>query len=107
MEVELKPVADWQSALDHELRVRTLAAVIVARYYKDAEALRRDIASEMNQNGITIKRLAEKSGEPECNVRFLIHHGFASVGTTMRVLTALDVKPANLPRECITCHMKE
>lgn len=61
----------------------------------------------MNQNGITIKRLAEKSGEPECNVRFLIHHGFASVGTTMRVLTALDVKPANLPRECITCHMKE
>lgn len=27
VEVELKPVADWQSALDHELRVRTLAAM--------------------------------------------------------------------------------
>ena len=79
----------------------------VARYYKDAEALRRDIAAEMDKNGISIRQLAKKSGESERNVRFLVDHGYAPIGTTMRILTALDVKPANLPCECITCHIEE
>lgn len=77
----------------------------VARYYKDAKALRCDIMAEMDQNGVSIKQLARRSGESERNVRFLVNHGYAPIGTTMRILTALDVKPANLPRECVTCHI--
>ena len=77
----------------------------VARYYKNAESLRRDVMSEMGRNGISIRLLSQKSGESKRNVRFLVDHGYAPIGTTMRILTALDVKPANLPRECVTCHI--
>lgn len=76
-----------------------------ARYYKDSESLRLDLGSEMKRKGLTVRILSQKSGESEKDVDFLVEHGYAPVGTTMKVLAALGVKPANLPRECITCHI--
>lgn len=76
-----------------------------ARYYKDSESLRLDLGSEMKRKGLTVRILSQKSGESEKDVDFLVGHGYAPVGTTMKVLAALGVKPANLPHECITCHI--
>lgn len=77
-----------------------------ARYFRDAESLRSDIESEMKRKDLTIEILSQKSGESEGNVALLVRHGYAPVGTTMKVLAALGIKPANLPSECITCHIE-
>ena len=73
------------------------------RYFKDAAMLRRNIEDEMSRIGMTDGELSEKSGESVAAVRFLREHGYASVGSTMRVLAALNVIPASLPRECSAC----
>lgn len=78
-----------------------------ARYFRNAESLRQDVVEEMGRTGATVERLAEKSGESPETVRFLVNHGYAPVGATMRILAALDIKPANLPRECVTCRMED
>lgn len=79
----------------------------VARYFRNAESLRQDVVEEMEQTGATTESLAEKSGESPETVRFLADHDYAPVGATMRILTALGIKPANLPRECVTCRLED
>ena len=78
-----------------------------ARYFRNAESLRQDVVEEMERTGATAESLAEKPGESPETVRFLADHGYAPVGATMRILTALGVKPANLPRECATCRLED
>lgn len=78
-----------------------------ARYFKNAESLRQDVVEEMERMGATAESLAEKSGESPETVRFLVDHGYAPVGATMRILTALGIKPANLPRKCVTCRLED
>lgn len=77
-----------------------------ARYFRNAESLRQDAVEEMERTGATAESLAEKSGESPETV-FLADHGYAPVGAAMRILTALGIKPANLPRECATCRLED
>ena len=77
----------------------------VARYFRDAESLRRNVVEEMERTGASVEDLAARSGEPPETVRFLAEHGYAPVGSAMRILAALDIKPANLPKECLTCRL--
>lgn len=76
------------------------------RYYRNADTLRRELAGELILAGMTDVELARKSGQPLASIRFLLEHGYAPVGTVMKVFAALGITPANLPAECVGCRME-
>lgn len=106
LEYHLPPLTDEERERGRQ-RVLRAYRPNVARYFRNAESLRQDVVEEMKRTGATAESLAEKSGESSETVRFLADHGYAPVGAVMRILAALGIKPANLPRECVTCRLED
>lgn len=76
-------------------------------YFHDAADLKRSVALNMRRKRLTVRDVIERTGCDPRAVRSVIDHGYADVDSTLRVLDAVGIIPANLPPECLNWTPRE